>query len=409
MPQSTHSRNDLFEKLLQGKLTSQETQELLEWLGKEKLDDETAGLILAQLKKPVMQGQISPDIIHALEARLPLIFKEAKKTSRIVELAGKKWLRYAASILLLVAAGFYFLTSSTNSPDAAESKIAVRNEIVDPQPGKDGAILTLIDGTQLVLDSMSNGLITTQNGIRVILNNGQVTYTADDDIAAASVAYNTMTTPKGRQFQLMLPDGSKVWLNAASSIRYPVIFSGSERKVDITGEAYFEIARNESMPFRVSTGNGAEIEVLGTHFNVNSYNDEGRISTTLLEGSVKVTGSGTAGVVLIPGQQVQVNNNNDRSSGNTSQVKVLNNVDVERVMAWKNGVFNFQDAKLEEVMRQLERWYDIEVVYEKGIPPPLEFFGKMGRDLPLSTVLRGLNLSKVNFRIEEGKRLVVMP
>ncbi len=407
MSHSSHSRNELFDKLLQGKITSQETQELLEWLGKEKLDDEATGLILAQLKQPVMQGQISPDIIQALEARLPLIFKETKRTSRIVELVGKRWIRYAASVLLLLAAATYFIINTNNKPADDNNKIAHGNEMVDPQPGKDGAILTLIDGTQLVLDDLTNGIITTQNGIKVILNNGQVTYAADENTPADFVAYNTMTTPKGRQFQLVLPDGSKVWLNAASSIRYPVIFKGSERKVDITGEAYFEVARNESMPFRVNTGNGAEIEVLGTHFNVNSYNDEGKISTTLLEGSVKVTRNGSGGVVLIPGQQAQVS-----SAGQTNQtasaVRVLNNVDVERVMAWKNGVFNFQDATLEEVMRQLERWYDIEVVYEKGIPP-LEFFGKMGRDLPLSTVLRGLNLSKVNFRIEEGKRLVVMP
>jgi ferric-dicitrate binding protein FerR (iron transport regulator) len=407
LPNSTHSRENLFEKLLKGELSPEETQELIQWLGEENLDNETASLIVAHLKKPVMQNQVSPAMIAALEARLPLIFKEDKPSSRIVRLAGKKWLRYAASILLLLAAGAYFIIPGKKQSGVNEKNVSLASKATDPQPGKEGAILTLTDGTQLVLDSMSNGLITTQNGIKVLLNNGQVTYTPDKKTGEQQIAYNTMTTPRGRQFQLLLPDGSKVWLNAASSIRYPVVFSGNERKVDITGEAYFEVTKNAAMPFRVSAGTGTEIEVLGTHFNINSYSNEGSINTTLLEGSVKVKRQGANDVKLIPGQQARIDRH-DKSGASSSAVKVVNDVDVERVMAWKNGVFNFQDATLEEVMRQLERWYDIEVVYEKGIPS-FEFYGKMGRDLPLLTVLRGLNLSNVNFRMEEGKKLVVTP
>ncbi len=407
MAYSSSSRNDLFQKLLQGKLTGQETQELLDWLSKEELDNEAASLILEQLKKPVTHEQVSPEVIAALEARLPLVFSEAKQPARIIQLGRKKWLRYAAAILLILATGTYFMLQKQNNTGAGDKNTELA--FVEPQPGKEGAVLTLIDGTQLVLDSLSNGLITTQNGIKVLLKNGQVTYQADENISADQVAYNTMSTPKGRQFQLMLPDGSKVWLNAASSIRYPVVFTGAERRVQITGEAYFEVAKNEAMPFRVNTDEETEIEVLGTQFNINSYRDEGRVNTTLLEGSVRVSNNGGGAVVLKPGQQAQVKRNDAAHPAKTpSHISVLREVDVEMVMAWKNGVFNFQDATLQEVMRQLERWYDIEVVYEKGIPS-LEFYGKMGRDLPLSTVLRGLNLSKVNYRIEGGKRLVVTP
>jgi ferric-dicitrate binding protein FerR (iron transport regulator) len=198
-----------------------------------------------------------------------------------------------------------------------------------------------------------------------------------------------------------LPDGSKVWMNAASSIHYPAVFTGKERIVEVTGELYFEVARNEKMPFKVKVNDDTQIEVIGTHFNINSYSNETTIYTSLLEGSVKIT-HGNEKVILKPGQQGQVPNDLVESS-----IKVVPDVDMDKVMAWKNGVFNFEDASLEEVMRQLERWYDIEVKYEKGVPP-LEFVGKMGRDLKLSEVLRGLEVSEVHFTVE-GKIVIVKP
>jgi ferric-dicitrate binding protein FerR (iron transport regulator) len=280
-----------------------------------------------------------------------------------------------------------------------ESEIENSSSIIDIEPGKEGAILTLDDGTTVLLDSMSNGLVATQNGTKVLLNDGQLTYSVDNS-SQGKLAYHTMTTPKGRQFQLQLPDGSKVWLNAASSIRYPVVFTGKGREVEVTGEVYFEISQNPNMPFRVTANGKTEIEVIGTHFNINAYTNEGNIRTTLLEGSVRISDHSEK-IVLKPGQQAQ--------SGQASDpIKIIDDVDVEKVMAWKNGVLNFQDATLEEVMRQLERWYDIDVIYEKGIPK-LEFFGKMGRDLTLNEVLRGLQISEVRCRIEEGRRLVIMP
>ena len=299
----------------------------------------------------------------------------------------------AAAILVLLAAGYFFLFTDRSSKQAP---IVSQSPVIDIAPGKEGAILTLADGRTVVLDSLGNGVIATQNGSTVVLKNGQLTYDADG--AATAVAYNTMSTPKGRQFQLVLPDGTKVWLNAASSLRYPTVFAGSEREVEVTGEAYFEVAKNKQKPFRVKINEQTTVEVLGTHFNINSYQNEDNINTTLLEGSVKVI-NGSEKIIITPGQQAQV--------AGQAKIKVVNGVDLEKVMAWKNGMFNFQDATLKEVMRQLERWYDVDVVYEKGVAEP-EFMGKMGKDLSLSEVLRGLRMSEVHTRIE-GRKLIVMP
>lgn len=305
----------------------------------------------------------------------------------------KRW-SVAASLLILIAVSAFFFTNRKTNND---TPVLAAVDHADIAAGKDGAVLTLDDGSTMILDSLGNGFVTTQNGTKITLQNGQLIYDAGHP-QAGEVSYNTMSTPRGRQFQLVLPDGSKVWLNAASSIRYPTVFTGTERKVEITGEAYFEVAHNRSLPFKVQVNKETTVEVLGTHFNINSYEDEESINTTLLEGSVRVKHS-NGEIVLKPGQQA-------RAKG-TEQIKVLSGVDIEKVMAWKNGVFNFQDATLEEVMRQLERWYDIDVVYEKNIPK-LEFFGKMGKDLSLANVLRGLEMSEVSFRIE-GRKVIVLP
>lgn len=294
----------------------------------------------------------------------------------------------AAAVLLLAGPALWFSDLRKPQPLAQ----AVEKDIL---PGREGAILTLADGSTVVLDDKGDGVVASQQGTKVLLSNGQLAYKREGETAA--IAYNILTTPKGRMFGIVLPDGTKVWLNAASSLRYPTVFSGRERRVEVTGEAYFEVAHDKRMPFRVAVNNGPEVEVLGTHFNINSYTDESDVSITLLEGAVRCT-NGNEKAVLKPGQQARI----------AERMNVLDNADVEKVMAWKNGIFNFNDASLEEVMRQLERWYDIEVIYEKGIPK-LEFIGKMGRDLTLAEVLAGLEMSKVHFRIEQGRRLVILP
>lgn len=331
------------------------------------------------------------------EALLPLLqqaLNSDKPIRRIHFLP--RWSRAAAAVLLVLAAGAYYWTShKKNTPPAVAA--AKATEI---GPGREGATLTLADGSSIKLDSLSNGVIAKQNGAQVVLANGQVAY-APTGNTNGDVVFNTMSTPRGRQFRLTLPDGTQVWLNAASSVRYPTVFPGKERKVEVTGEAYFEVVKNPAVPFRVSINNKAEIEVLGTHFNVNAYENEQSVATTLLEGSVRVAAnrSGSKDVILQPGQQAQLSN------ANTTEIKVVKNANTEKAIAWKNGLFYFDGATLAEIMRQMERWYDIEVVYENGIPD-IEFEGEMTKDVSLNGLLTMLKRTDVRFRIE-GRKLIV--
>jgi transmembrane sensor len=387
---------DLFEGLLASELSPEDSERIVNWLGSQEEDPVAADLILHQLSGG---GQVDAATAQALEHRLDLIFKKIDAPLPIQKIPFYKkaiW-RAAAALVILLGAGLYFFntTTQTTEPVTPLVQVTPANKI---EAGSEGAILTLDDGSVVVLDSLGNGLVTTQNGTQVILKNGQLVYDPNNTNAEA-VGYNTMRTPKGRQFQMVLPDGSKVWLNAASSIHYPTMFVGDERLVEITGEAYFEVAHNASKPFKVKVNEATTIEVLGTHFNINAYSNEETVNTTLLEGAVRIAGANSK-TVLVPGQQA-------RTSGDGNS-KVVNAVNTGKVVAWKNGVFDFEDASLEEVMRQLERWYDIEVVYEKNIPK-LEFFGKMGKDLSLDIVLRGLEKSNVHFRVEANRRLVVLP
>ncbi|WP_346319307.1 FecR domain-containing protein [Chitinophaga sp. YIM B06452] len=302
----------------------------------------------------------------------------------------RRWGWAAAVAVLAAGLGAYLLSTRDKS---SQPEVAAVNT-PDIAPGKNGAVLTLADGSQVELDSLGNGVIATQNGAKVRLQNGQVVY--DETGEPAGTAFNTMTTPRGRQFRITLPDDTKVWLNAASSLRYPTAFTGKERRVEVTGEAYFEVAKNKDKPFLVEVNNTAEVQVLGTHFNINAYANEPAIYTTLLEGKVGVV-SNRQGAMLKPGQQAQISNG----------IKVADDVDIDKVMAWKNGVFNFEGATLEQFLRQVERWYDIDVEYEKGVPA-ITFWGKMTRDIPLSGLLVVLQKSNVHFRLE-GRKLIVLP
>jgi ferric-dicitrate binding protein FerR (iron transport regulator) len=299
----------------------------------------------------------------------------------------------AASVVLLLGIGIYFLVRQDNTLSPSVENVAGKGM----NPGKDGAVLTLADGTNMVLDSLVNGMIAEQNGSKVSLVNGKLAYVPTSDTATA-VLFNTMTTPKGRQFQVMLPDGTRVWLNAASSIRYPTRFKGIERKVDLTGEAYFEVARNNAMPFKVNVNGKSEVEVLGTHFNINAYEDENTINTTLIGGAVKVKAPDQPAVILKPGQQAQL-------PVEPGIIKVIRNADTDQVMAWKNGFFNFEGQSLRVVMRQLERWYDIKVVYKENVQDII-FRGKIFRNLKLADVLYILQKMGVRFEMQ-GRILTV--
>lgn len=397
---------ELFQRLINSSLSPGDTQQLLDWLGSNDHDPVAAELILKQLE--VADGRPDEAAMQALEARLHniLTLDNGEQTAEVAVIPFYRktgWRVAAAVAVLLTVAGLYLLI---NRKPATPAPLVQTNTPADIAPGREGAILELSDGRKLVLDSLGNGMVATQEGSAVVLNNGELQYRSASD--ASEIVYNTVSTPKGRQFRLQAADGTKVWLNAASSLRYPAVFAGNERLVEVTGEVYFEVAKQtdesgKRKPFRVKINDQTQVEVLGTHFNINSYADEASINTTLLEGSVRIV-NGQQNTLLQPGQQAQING----KSAGTKAIRVVNDVALDKVMAWKDGLFDFQDASLEEVMRQLERWYDLEIVYEKGIPK-LEFVGKMGRDLSLANVLRGLEMSNVHFRIEEGRRLVVFP
>lgn len=206
-----------------------------------------------------------------------------------------------------------------------------------------------------------------------------------------------MSTPKGRQYKMQLADGTMVWLNSASSIKYPVIFNKEERYVEVSGEVYFEVAKNKKQPFKVNVSNRMNVEVLGTHFNINAYDNEPDINATLLEGSVKVADKNN-NVILKPGQQALLNNR--------PEIIVRKAVDLDQIMAWKNGLFNFEGLSFEEAMNQLERWYNIQVVYEKNVPD-IRFGGKLQRSLSLNDLLDILEKTCVKFKLEEGRKLLV--
>lgn len=295
----------------------------------------------------------------------------------------------AAAVLLLIGAGGYLMRQHRDTQAPVLAAITT-----DVKPGKNGAVLTLSDGSQVVLDSLHNGIISTQQGTKLLLHNGQLSYDAS---AAGTVSYNTMTTPRGRKFQLQLPDGTHVWMNAASAITFPTAFAGNNRSVTLSGEAYFEVASNAALPFIVHINNETAVEVLGTHFNISSYHDENNISTTLLEGAVQVKVKEQARR-LQPGQQLDIN----KTSGATTLNK---QVDTLAVIAWKNGTLNFQDKKLTAVISMIARWYDIDVVYETT-PPDITFVGEIGSDVTLASVLTFLRESGIHFRLE-GRKLIV--
>ena len=290
-----------------------------------------------------------------------------------------------------------------NKNGKQETLVSKQQDIL---PGKEGAILTLADGTEVVLDSLGNGVVATQNGTQVVLNNGSLAYSQEAGKTAS--VYNQLSTPKGRQFKLVLPDGTKVWLNAASSLRYPTVFNEISRQVEVTGEVFFEVAQNHRQPFYVNVNNQAQIRVLGTQFNVNAYSNETSIKTTLVDGGIQVRPGAdydsSSFVTLKPGQQAEIKPAGNKTS--LQPVRLINNANTEKAIAWKNGLFNFEDATLEEVMRQVERWYDIDVVYEQGIPN-IEFGGRMSNDMSLSGLLKSLKESEVHFRVE-GRKLIVM-
>lgn len=308
----------------------------------------------------------------------------------------KRWPYYIAAasvIVVLGIVGYMLFNEKQKAPATVTPAIAKVNDV---KPGQFKAKLTLSDGSVVVLDSFSSGTPLQQDNTIVYSKDGQLVYQKKGK--QKEVLYNTLTTDKGQIYTTLLSDGTKVWLNSQSTLRYPVAFVGDIRKVEVTGEAYFEVAHSDGHPFIVNA-NGMEVQVVGTHFDVNSYENEAEMRTTLLEGKVRVT-KGSSLTVLAPGQQAQLNKQTEKITRNDK-------VDVDEVVAWRYGYFQFSDADLKTVLRQLVRWYDVDISYEGKIPD-MTFMGKIPRNSNLSNVLKILESNEVHFRIE-GKKIIVSP
>jgi ferric-dicitrate binding protein FerR (iron transport regulator) len=320
----------------------------------------------------------------------------------------------AAALVLMLGGGVvYWIAGKKRSAVQMTGPVVNSRYKDDIAPGGNKALLTLANGSTIVLDSAHDGTLAQQGTTKIIkLDGGALAYRAAADSkgqtteqAIGQTGYNTIATPRGGQYRIILPDGSKVWLNAASSLRFPAAFTGSERTVELTGEAYFEIAKNAEKPFHVkvpSGGTGGEnmdVEVLGTSFNVMAYTNEEKIHTTLLEGKVRVK-QGSLAENLLPGRQAIV----DQS---THAMEVADG-NIEQAVAWKDGLFRFRETDIRELMRQVERWYDVDVVYrtDRG---DQDFTGVVSRSKNVSTLLQMLELTgTVHFKIE-GKRIIVLP
>lgn len=313
-------------------------------------------------------------------------FMRARLNSQIKPSGGNKknrtWLAAAAFLILLGVTGV-LMSKFPGKGGSDNNALSKKNDI---SPGGNKAILTLADGSKISLNDAGNGKIASQNGIRVTqAANGQLIYTIKDPVKSnldsdqtnnAPIAYNTIETPKGGQYQVVLPDGSKVWLNAFSSIKFPLSFAATkERRVELKGEAYFEVVHDEKLPFKVQT-EMQEVEDLGTHFNINAYADEASTKTSLLEGKVRVT-AGSRSTLLVPGQQATLTNDFKISKVNT-----------EEVIAWKNGYFNFDDERLENVMKSIARWYNVTVVYQDESLKSETFGAVTTRFANISTLLK---------------------
>jgi len=359
----------LIQRYLDKQLTDDELEVFIDLTRSGKLDAEFDAIMSRELNS----------IVHT-------DLKQAKTT--------KLWFPFAAaaSILLIVAAATFFLFHQKTDTSV--------NQDIDP--GSYKAVLTLADGRKIALSDVTNGKLAVQAGIEITKTaDGQLIYQVKqaEHKTADAALFNTISTPRGGQYQINLPDGTKIWLNAESKLKYPANFANlKQRKVELIGEAYFEVAKNKTLPFIVSSKQ-QEVEVLGTHFNINTYDNELVVKTTLLEGSVLVRTSSNAIVnkVLKPGEQ---------SVLKSGQI-LVNSIDTQSEIAWKEGNFNFEDENIQSIMRKLERWYDIQVTY-KGTITTNTFGGKISIHRPLSKALKLLeSTGDVHFKIE-GRRITVM-
>lgn len=383
----------LIRSYTKGSLTADEEIELNEWRQEQEANDR---IFYEMTDEDYIHKSVGSWDAEKTEASLERI--KRKRTS-----AGKTygfWI-YASAAAIAILIAMYLYKVQIESHEVSKA-IETKTTAIDVAAGRNRAVLTLANGRQIDLDSTGVGNIASEEGMGIRkLSDGAIAYLKLDGTETGTTAENTIRVPRGGQYSITLNDGTKVWLNAQSSLKYPVRFAGRERRVELSGEAYFEVAKNRAMPFIVKSAR-QQVEVLGTHFNVNSYDDEPSTVTTLEEGRVSVSANGQA-KTLSPGQQTRAD-----GKGLTSGA-----ADMETALAWKNGRIEFRDADIRTIMRQVSRWYDIEVAY-KGNIGERTFNGSMSRSSNLSALLKILEYSNIHFELKEGdaggrKTLTVIP
>jgi transmembrane sensor len=380
----------LVTRYMSGELASGEALELEAWADSSPANRRLLSRMLneAELERELDQWRsIDPGLAYERWKA----YMQARKRARVLRIMG--W-SVAASLLVAVVTGAVHSILSSDVRVVPVKPIAARTVL----PGRNTATLTLSNGQVVLLDSTDKGELARQGNTRLMnTGNGSLSYIVVGKDAVTPATYNILTTPKSGQYQVLLPDGSRVWLNNVSSLRYPTMFKGGNRTVELTGEAYFEIAKDPARPFIVKVRDES-VEVLGTSFNIMSYSEEGGTQTTLLSGAVRVN-TGAAAVRLKTDEQSKI----EPGGG----VTILKDVPSQDIVSWKNGFFYFGRASFAAVMRQLARWYDVEVVYE-GDAPEMEFGGKIDRSLPLDELLKFLDRNHIHFRLE-GRKLIVLP
>lgn len=385
MPQDTSRITYLLQRYTSRTCTRQELEELFAYIA-EAPENEAFHDFMETVYRDIPPGEVLPEV------DLDSVYRNIIPPAPAKRLFPLRYAAAAAVLLAVAVLAFLWLrpgrSVQTNAPLAKQAATGIT-------PGSNKAMLTLSDGTTIPLDSNGQQVISAGN-TSISRKNGQLVY--DAGTTDGHVHYHTLTTPRGGQFRLTLPDGTRVWLNSASTLRYPTVFKGKERSVELQGQGYFEVAQNAGQPFKVMV-NTMEVQVLGTGFDIMAYGDEATVNTTLVEGSVQVK-QGNTTRMLKPGQQAVLNT--------ASHALSVQNADIQKIIAWKNGLFVFNNMTLTAILREVARWYDVEIVYT--VTPSAELYGGgISRSLQLSGVLDLLEANGFNhFRIE-GRKVIVLP
>lgn len=386
MEMQQHRISYLLEQYALQQISSEEETELWALLDESQHDEDVKNILLQLMQSE--QSFVETDRKKWEPVLSKVLAKEEEKKT-ISILPGRNqftWKKMAAAAVIFLFAGtglFYLLQNENSNTQVTVEKTTELKDVAAPNTVN--ATLTLSNGMTIVLDSAGNGILAQQGDVNVMkLSDGQIVYDPNSlKINKEEISYNTLSNPRGsRAVKIVLADGTKVWLNAESTLRYPTAFVSKDRRVDITGEAYFEVAHKDDMPFFVSV-EGMEVEVLGTHFNINSYKEENLLRTTLLTGSVKVN-KDEKSTIIKPGEQAQA------SRTNTNSIKITR-PELNEVMAWKEGRFSFNDRDLESIMREMARWYNVEVVYKDKITD--RYTVNVSRDIPVSQLFKFIEMS----------------